>query len=179
MGQAQSTAKARVSQRDATALYDNLSGVYNLFGHLAESNARDRSLELAEVKPGQHVLEVAVGTGLALVHVVRANPAGRNVGIDISWSAKISYGFQSLWIKTLGATSLPLPWTRTIAYCPGKPLVPATGETVLAPSRNRWRKVGRITGATGKPTEGETEAARFVVAKKRDNARGAKGPCCT
>jgi len=109
MGQAQSTAKARVSQRDATALYDNLSGVYNLFGHLAESNARDRSLELAEVKPGQHVLEVAVGTGLALVHVVRANPAGRNVGIDISWSAKISYGFQSLWIKTLGATSLPVP----------------------------------------------------------------------
>jgi ubiquinone/menaquinone biosynthesis C-methylase UbiE len=29
-------------------------------------------------------LEVAVGTGLAFLHVVRANPDGRNVGIDTS-----------------------------------------------------------------------------------------------
>jgi ubiquinone/menaquinone biosynthesis C-methylase UbiE len=84
MRQEQSPVEARVSQSDATALYDKLAGVYNLFGHLAESKARDRSLELADVKPGQHVLEVAVGTGLAFVHVVRANPDGRNVGIDIS-----------------------------------------------------------------------------------------------
>ena len=55
----------------------------------------------------------------------------------------------------------------------------ATGETVLAPSRNRWSKVGRITGKTGKATEGETVAAGPVVAGKRSNARGAKGPCCT
>ena len=84
MGQAQSPAEARLSQSDVTALYDKLSGVYNLFGHLAESKARDRSLELAEIKSGQNVLEVAVGTGLAFISVVRVNPNGRNVGIDIS-----------------------------------------------------------------------------------------------
>src|SRR6516225_8489847 len=55
----------------------------------------------------------------------------------------------------------------------------ATGEAVLAPSRNRWSKVGRITGKTGKAIEGETVAAGPVVAEKRGNARGAKGPCCT
>jgi hypothetical protein len=55
----------------------------------------------------------------------------------------------------------------------------ATGETVLVPSRNRWSKVDRITGKTGKTTEGETVAARPVVAEKRGNARGAKGPYCT
>ena len=55
----------------------------------------------------------------------------------------------------------------------------ATGETVLAPSRNRWSRVGRITGNTGKSADGETVAARLGVAKKRGNARGAKGPCCT
>ena len=55
----------------------------------------------------------------------------------------------------------------------------ATGETVLVPSRNRWSKVDRITGETGKAMKGETVAARPVVAKKRGNARGAKGPCCT
>ena len=55
----------------------------------------------------------------------------------------------------------------------------ATGETVLVPSRNRWSKVGCITGAIGKATEDETAAARSVVAGKRGNARGAKGPYCT
>jgi hypothetical protein len=55
----------------------------------------------------------------------------------------------------------------------------ATGETVFVPLRNRRSRVGRITGATGKAIEGETVAARLVVAEKRGNARGAKGPCCT
>ena len=77
-------AKARVSQSEAAALYDRLAGVYDLWGHLTESRARDRALELADIRPGQHVLEVAVGTGLAFVQVARKNPEGRNVGIDIS-----------------------------------------------------------------------------------------------
>ena len=55
----------------------------------------------------------------------------------------------------------------------------ATGETVLAPARNRWSRVGRITGNTRKSADGETEAVRPVVAGKRSNVRGAKGPCCT
>src|SRR6266446_6780965 len=56
----------------------------------------------------------------------------------------------------------------------------ATGETVLVPPRNRWSKVHRITGETGKAVEDETAAAAGpVVAEKRSNARGAKGPRCT
>jgi hypothetical protein len=39
----------------------------------------------------------------------------------------------------------------------------ATAETVLVPLRNRWSKVDRITGTTGKAIEGETVAARSVV----------------
>lgn len=76
--------KARVSQRDAAALYDRLAWFYDIWGHLTESKARKRALELASVQPGQHVLEVAVGTGLAFLHVVKSNPGGRNLGIDIS-----------------------------------------------------------------------------------------------
>lgn len=54
----------------------------------------------------------------------------------------------------------------------------ATGETVLVPAGNRWSNVACITGKTGKAGEGETAAARPVVAVKRGNARGAKRPCC-
>lgn len=84
MQKEQAPQKARVLQRDAAALYDKLAGLYDIWGHLTESKARNRALELANVKPGEHVLEVAVGTGLAFVHVVRENPNGRNAGIDIS-----------------------------------------------------------------------------------------------
>jgi hypothetical protein len=55
----------------------------------------------------------------------------------------------------------------------------ATGETVLAPSRNRWSRVGHITGQTGKMADGETVVDGLVVAENRSNVRGAKEPCCT
>src|SRR5215467_9518263 len=52
--------------------------------------------------------------------------------------------------------------------------------------RNRLRPIGktggardRITGKTGKSIEDETVAARPVIAERRSNVRGAKGPCCT
>ena len=53
----------------------------------------------------------------------------------------------------------------------------ATGEALLVPPRNRRSKVGRITGETGKSVEDERVAAGSVVAMKRSNVRGAKGPC--
>jgi RNA-directed DNA polymerase len=53
----------------------------------------------------------------------------------------------------------------------------ATGEAFLVPERNRRSKVGRITGDAGKAAEDERVAAGSVVATKRSNVRGAKGPC--
>jgi hypothetical protein len=43
--------------------------------------------------------------------------------------------------------------------------------------RNRRSKVGRITGETGKSAKDERVAAGSVVAMKRSNVCGAKGPC--
>src|SRR5439155_15674190 len=45
--------------------------------------------------------------------------------------------------------------------------------------RNRWSRVGRITGNNGKSADGETVADRPAVARKRGNARRAKGPSCS
>src|SRR4029453_446611 len=39
---------------------------------------------LAHVSDGEAVLEVAVGTGQVFEQVLRANPSGRNVGIDLT-----------------------------------------------------------------------------------------------
>ena len=84
MRREQEPSKASVSQRDVPALYDELAGIYDLWGRLTESDARRRAVGLANVTSGHCVLEVAVGTGLAFAELVRANPGGRNVGIDLS-----------------------------------------------------------------------------------------------
>ena len=40
------------------------------------------------------------------------------------------------------------------------------------------KKVGRITGSTGKAIEVERESDGLIVVMRRGNARGAKGPWC-
>jgi len=75
---------ARISQKDIRTLYNSLSGIYDLWGLLAESKARNRAIELAGIKDGQNILEVAVGTGLAFYKIVKGNRKGQNLGIDIS-----------------------------------------------------------------------------------------------
>jgi ubiquinone/menaquinone biosynthesis C-methylase UbiE len=75
---------ARVSQKDIGAVYDKLSKVYDLWSMLTESRARARAIELAGIKDGQTILEAAVGTGHAFQELVKRNPRGRNIGIDLS-----------------------------------------------------------------------------------------------
>jgi demethylmenaquinone methyltransferase / 2-methoxy-6-polyprenyl-1,4-benzoquinol methylase len=75
---------ARVSQNKIGSVYDKIAPVYDIWGKLTESHARNRALELAEIKDGQTILEVAVGTGLAFYDIVKRNPNGTNIGIDLS-----------------------------------------------------------------------------------------------
>ncbi|MGD2188086.1 MAG: methyltransferase domain-containing protein [Desulfobacterales bacterium] len=75
---------ARVPQNEIAAIYDSISNIYDIWGNLTESRARSRALELAVIKNGQKILEVAVGTGMAFFEIVKRNPDGTNIGIDIS-----------------------------------------------------------------------------------------------
>lgn len=75
---------ARVPQDEIAALYDRLAGVYDIWSALTESHTRKRALELAGIRDGQRILEVAVGTGIACFEIVRRNPHGLNVGLDVS-----------------------------------------------------------------------------------------------
>ena len=76
--------EARLSQSEVAEVYDKMSSTYDIWGRLAESKARRRALELAEITDGLDILEVAVGTGLAFEQIVARNPNGTNVGLDIS-----------------------------------------------------------------------------------------------
>lgn len=64
--------------------YSRLAPVYELWARLTESRARRRVLELAEVRDGESVLEIAVGTGVQLAALARRDPSGRIVGVELS-----------------------------------------------------------------------------------------------
>jgi len=75
---------ARLNKTDVVEVYSRIAWFYDLWGTLAESRARRRALELAAVRNGESVLEVAVGTGLTFRELLRANPDGANHGIDLT-----------------------------------------------------------------------------------------------
>ena len=75
---------AKISQEQIGVVYDKLSGIYDIWGKLTESRTRSRAMELASITDGENILEVAVGTGLAFYEIVKKNPHGNNMGIDLS-----------------------------------------------------------------------------------------------
>jgi len=83
-GQHKQILDARVEQNKIGVVYDKIAPIYDIWGKLTESDARNRAIELAEIKDGQSILEVAVGTGLAFYEIVKRNPNGTNTGIDLS-----------------------------------------------------------------------------------------------
>jgi ubiquinone/menaquinone biosynthesis C-methylase UbiE len=75
---------AGVARADVPKVYARVAAVYDLWAAATESRARRRTIELAAIRDGERVLEVAVGTGAAFVEVLRRNPHGENVGVDVT-----------------------------------------------------------------------------------------------
>ena len=76
--------EARSTHDEIVRKYDRIASVYDLFGILMESKARQRALDFAAIKNGEKILEVALGTGLNFVEILKRNPRGWVEGIDIS-----------------------------------------------------------------------------------------------
>ncbi len=76
--------EARRPPERVPGIYTRLAPVYELWARATESKARRRVLELASVDPGEDVLEVAMGTGVQLARLARANREGRTVGVENS-----------------------------------------------------------------------------------------------
>jgi predicted CoA-binding protein/ubiquinone/menaquinone biosynthesis C-methylase UbiE len=64
--------------------YSRLAPLYEIWARLTESRPRRRVLELAAVRDGEAVLEVATGTGVQLVALARRNPSGRTAGVELA-----------------------------------------------------------------------------------------------
>ncbi len=76
--------EARYTHQEIVRKYNWIAPVYDLFAILMESKARRRALEMAAIQNGEKVLEIALGTGLNFVEVLKRNPGGWVYGIDVS-----------------------------------------------------------------------------------------------
>ncbi|MBI1955113.1 MAG: methyltransferase domain-containing protein [Acidobacteria bacterium] len=74
----------RLTVPEVQDAYSRLAPLYGFWEALAEGRARKLALELANVRSGEAVLEVAVGTGTALQSLSRANSTGVTVGTDLT-----------------------------------------------------------------------------------------------
>src|SRR2546426_3329594 len=76
---------ARLQRRVQRYGWDKASGDYERFWSRQLEPAQARLLELADLRPGEQVVDVACGTGLVTFPAARAvGPAGRVVGTDLS-----------------------------------------------------------------------------------------------
>jgi ubiquinone/menaquinone biosynthesis C-methylase UbiE len=69
---------------DIVRIYSRWSFAYDAWTYLTERRSLATALERASLVDGQAVLEVAVGTGWLFRDILRCNPSGRNVGVDLA-----------------------------------------------------------------------------------------------
>ena len=76
--------EARYTHEEIVRKYNWIAPIYDLFGILMESKARQRAIDMAAIKNGENILEVAFGTGLNFAEILKRNPQGWVYGIDVS-----------------------------------------------------------------------------------------------
>jgi ubiquinone/menaquinone biosynthesis C-methylase UbiE len=79
-----SIANAKLNKSDVVEVYTQTAPIYDFWGTLTETKARKRALSLAQIKDGEVILEVAVGTGLTFQEILRVNLHGKNIGVDLT-----------------------------------------------------------------------------------------------
>jgi ubiquinone/menaquinone biosynthesis C-methylase UbiE len=71
-------------ESDVVDAYSRVAPLYNVWSYLTESKAAQKVVELAEIRDGQRILEVALGTGLLFARILRLNRTGETFGVDLS-----------------------------------------------------------------------------------------------
>ena len=75
---------AKIPQHKISSLYDGMAWYYDVWAYFTEKKAQDKAIELSKIEDGLTILDVGVGTGKLFNRILKRNPNGINIGIDIS-----------------------------------------------------------------------------------------------
>jgi len=78
------TLQRKLNSEQTKKNFKRVVGFYNLWSWLTESKSAKRVIELADIHNGESIIEIACGTGLVFKEIVKLNPNGNNLGIDLS-----------------------------------------------------------------------------------------------
>ena len=153
----------RLQRRVQRYGWDKASTTYERYWHEQLSPAQDRLLELAALRPGDSVLDIACGTGLVTFRAAAlVRPGGSVVATDISdamveWVIRAAgaRGFTNVSARRMGAESLELPdATFDVALCAlglmYVPDAPAAMREILRVLKPGGRAVAAVWGAREK-----------------------------
>lgn len=76
--------KRQLNNEQTQKNYRRVAWFYNMWSALTESKAAEKVIELAQIKNGERIVEIACGTGLVFKEILKKNPNGFNLGIDLS-----------------------------------------------------------------------------------------------
>jgi len=75
---------ARLRVEEMPEVYSRLAPLYKIWQRLVHGRSLRAALELAAVRNGERILEIAVGPGTVFVSLAQANPDGVTIGIDLT-----------------------------------------------------------------------------------------------
>jgi len=78
------TLTRKLDEKNTQKSYKKVAWFYDVWSQLTESKAAKYVIEFADIKDHSTVLEVACGTGIVFEKIVKLNPNGKNIGIDLS-----------------------------------------------------------------------------------------------
>jgi ubiquinone/menaquinone biosynthesis C-methylase UbiE len=76
--------KRTFTEAHVISSYSKVGWFYNFWSYLTESKTLRMAITMADLKDGEAILEVAVGTGIVFNKLVSLNIHGINEGVDIS-----------------------------------------------------------------------------------------------
>lgn len=74
----------KITVENIKRYYSRVAWIYEVWSCLTESKAAAMVLDLAEIRNGEQILEVAIGTGIMFEEIIKQNNSGRNYGLDLS-----------------------------------------------------------------------------------------------
>ncbi len=74
----------KLNQTETKKSFKKVVRLYDIWSWFTESKAAKYVIEFSDVRNNESVLEVACGTGVVFKEIVKRNPDGQNVGMDLS-----------------------------------------------------------------------------------------------